>query len=213
MDETATTDSKAPGGRAPTIATAPHDTPIEREEQVAQLADDLARLMRGLTRARAQLLAKARHDVEWAAQILISHLAAGGPMRLGALATSVQSDPSTVSRQIAALVRTGYVERRADPDDGRAVVLYVTEAGEQVYRDHLQVRNERYQGMLARWSSEDLVTFATMLRRFGDDMEAHQPAWTTKPTSALSGMTRTQDAHDAPSGHTGTGPSTREDCR
>lgn len=187
MDETTASAPRTCAGRPLTIRTAPHETPADREQQVAQLAEDLARLLRGLARARSQFLARARDDMEWAAQVLISHLASGGPMRLGALATSVQSDPSTVSRQIAALVREGYVERQADPDDGRAVVLVVTEAGRQVHQDHIGVRNERYQTMLSTWSSEDLVTFATLLRRFGDELELHQPTWSTsRPSDRLS---------------------------
>ena len=51
-----------------------------------------------------------------------------GPLRAGALADCLQSDPSTVSRQVAALVKDGLLERRADPDDGRASLLVLTDA-------------------------------------------------------------------------------------
>ncbi|CAO5227099.1 hypothetical protein FAGKG844_100062 [Frankia sp. AgKG'84/4] len=145
-----------------------------RDQQVAQLAQELTRMQRTFGRARHQYLATARHDVERAAQALISSLAAGGPMRLGSLAAAVQSDPSTVSRQVAGLVRDGYVERRADPDDGRAVVLAVTEAGGQVYREHLRNRDAQYAAMLSGWSSEDIVTFAALLSRFDNEFEQHQ---------------------------------------
>ncbi|MEX5637308.1 MarR family winged helix-turn-helix transcriptional regulator [Parafrankia sp. FMc2] len=210
MDETqAPTDQQRPADHEhPADQEHPEsrEHPVNREYQVAQLADDLARLLRGLARARSQYLARARDDVEWAAQILISHLAANGPKRLGALAASVQSDPSTVSRQVSALVRAGYVERRADPDDGRAVVLDVTEAGREVYRDHIEIRNRRYEDMLAGWSSEDLVTFATLLRRFGDEMEVHQPTWVSRPdTTRLSPETSAQ-GRPAPHGASGPGP-------
>ena len=50
-----------------------------------------------------------------------------GPHRSNALAEAVHSDPSTVSRQIAALVKVGYVERRPDPADGRACLLAATD--------------------------------------------------------------------------------------
>ena len=43
-----------------------------------------------------------------------------GPICASALAEMVQSDPSTISRQVAALVRDGLLKRRADPIDGRA---------------------------------------------------------------------------------------------
>src|SRR5262245_11500612 len=61
--------------------------------------------------------------------ILLKNLIHMGPSRSSALAAAVHSDPSTVSRQVAALVRDGLVERRADQDDGRASLLAATPAG------------------------------------------------------------------------------------
>lgn len=148
-----------------------------RAEQVAQLTEELAQLQRTFGRGRTRLLDAARHDVERATQVLVSALAASGPMRLGALAAVVQSDPSTVSRQVAALVRDGYVERRADPDDGRAVVLAVTAEGEQVYREHQQRRHTYYAEIFETWSSEDVVTFTCLLGRFEQELAERQAAW------------------------------------
>ena len=72
------------------------------------------------------MLAAAAHDVEWSAHVLLRCLAHEGPMRAGALAEMLQSDPSTVSRQVAALVKDGLLERQADPADGRASLLVLT---------------------------------------------------------------------------------------
>src|ERR1700742_756817 len=105
--------------------------------------------MRGLARVKAQLLALARDDVYWSAHLLITRLAVEGPSRLSELAEKMQADPSTVSRQVANLVNDGYVERRADPADGRASLLVVTERGRQLYAEHLRLRNEHYQRLLA----------------------------------------------------------------
>lgn len=142
-----------------------------RDERIAQLAEEIARMQRTLGRARGQLLRKARENVEWASQILITYLAGGGPMRLGALAATVQSDPSTVSRQVAGLVRDGYVERRPDPEDGRAVLLAVTEQGERAYQDYVRVRAERYADILAGWSTGDVAALATLLHRLDNEFE------------------------------------------
>ena len=77
-----------------------------------------------------------------------------------ALAEMLQADPSTVSRQVQTLVKDGFVERRADPEDGRAALLVVTKLGEQVYADHKLLRNEHYQLMLADWTEEECRLFA-----------------------------------------------------
>ncbi len=110
-------------------------------EIVADVADSCVRLMRGFARVKTQLLALARDDAYWSGYLLISRLAVDGPIRSSDLAEKVQADPSTVSRQVAALVRDGYVERRADPMDGRASLLVITERGRQFHAEHVRLRN------------------------------------------------------------------------
>jgi DNA-binding MarR family transcriptional regulator len=146
-------------------------------EVITDLSENLGRLTRTLTRIRERFLAQARHNVEYSADLLISCLASHGPMRSGALAEVVRSDPSTISRQVASLVRDGYVERRADPRDGRASLLAVTSTGTELYLDHRRVRDERYREVLARWSDEDLERFATLVGTFVDDLESYQARW------------------------------------
>ena len=73
-------------------------------------------------------------------------------MRASALAASVHSDLSTVSRQVAALVGRGLLERRADQRDGRACVLAVTEAGRAGIAEHERGRQAFFDEVLAGWS-------------------------------------------------------------
>ncbi len=50
-------------------------------------------------------------------------------LRMSALATSLIVAPSSCTRLVGRLVELGWVERRPDPDDGRAVVVTVTTVG------------------------------------------------------------------------------------
>jgi DNA-binding MarR family transcriptional regulator len=113
--------------------------------------------------------------VESAAYALLAHLIVDGPRRTTALAEAVHSDPSTVSRQTAAMVRLGLIERRPDPMDGRACLLAATEKGEQVFADHRKCKDEHLAAMLADWSAADLRRFAALLDRFNNDFEAYRP--------------------------------------
>jgi len=54
-----------------------------------------------------------------------------GPLRLGDLAAREQVAAPTMSRVIAGLESAGYVQRDADPADGRARLLAATGQGEQ----------------------------------------------------------------------------------
>ncbi len=100
-----------------------------------------------------------------------------GPIRSSDLAEKVQADPSTVSRQVATLVKDGYVERQADPMDGRASLLVITERGRQFHAEHVRLRNEHYQRVLADWTEQECQTFAAMTARFSDDIDAAQSSW------------------------------------
>jgi DNA-binding MarR family transcriptional regulator len=98
-------------------------------------------------------------------------------MRSGELAEHVQADPSTVSRQVAALVKEGLLERRADPEDGRASLLVLTEKAGEVLRRHDEIRNQHFAQMLSGWSERDLRRFAALMCRFTNDFEAASTAW------------------------------------
>jgi DNA-binding MarR family transcriptional regulator len=134
------------------------------------LADDvsgqLIRLVRLMDRRQAQYLAEHPDAVERATYYLLVHLVKGGPQRASALAESVHSDPSTISRQVAHLVRLGFVERMADPEDGRATLLTATDEGRRVLEENRRMRIERFAEMLSDWSVTDRRTFAELLARF-----------------------------------------------
>jgi MarR family 2-MHQ and catechol resistance regulon transcriptional repressor len=72
------------------------------------------------------------HDVSvtqcYALETLVGH----GPMRLSALAERLFLDKSTTSRVVSTLVRKGYVEQRADANDGRAITLTATRQGQRL---------------------------------------------------------------------------------
>jgi DNA-binding MarR family transcriptional regulator len=138
-------------------------------DAIADLGDMLSRFIRTVGRARSQYLTAAKHNVDWSAQVLIAQLVREGPVRVGTLADCVQSDASTVSRQVAAMVQDGLVERRADPVDGRASVLVATEKALAIYADHNRLRDEYLARMLRDWNDDDCRQFATLMARFAKD--------------------------------------------
>ena len=144
---------------------------------VVAVADNVTQLMRSFARTRARVLDVAAHDVEWTAQMVLKCLANEGPMRSSAIAEHVRADPSTVSRQVAALVKEGLVERTADPEDGRASLLVLTDKADETLARHDDIRNRYFAGMLADWSDRDLRRFADLMRRFTRDYESASTQW------------------------------------
>jgi MarR family transcriptional regulator, 2-MHQ and catechol-resistance regulon repressor len=69
------------------------------------------------------------HDVSVTQCYALETLVAHGPMRLNTLAERLFLDKSTTSRVVGTLVKKGYVEQAADPEDGRATALSATRKG------------------------------------------------------------------------------------
>jgi DNA-binding MarR family transcriptional regulator len=128
-----------------------------------QIGQELVRLLR--------IVAKMKHNNDSAVGHVLAELLERGPMRVGALAQALGTDPSTVSRQVTALVDAGLAERRADPDDGRSHLLAATESGAQRCVVGRRRRVEAIATILDRWPEESRHRLAELLGRFADDMQ------------------------------------------
>jgi DNA-binding MarR family transcriptional regulator len=93
-----------------------------------------------------------------------------GPLRARELAEISRVDPSVISRQVAALVADGLVDRVADPDDRRAQLLSLSPEGATVLsrgrRAMLAVVEERLSG----WDPDELRASADQLARLITDL-------------------------------------------
>ena len=154
------------------------EQPAPARAEVTAVADQFIVMMRTLKKARARMVAAtAAHDVEWSSQLLLRCIANEGQMRASDLAGHLESDPSTVSRQVAALVKDGLLERRSDPADGRASLLALTPEADAVLAEHDRIRQEHFAQALGGWSDADLRRFATLLSRFSTAYEATTRNW------------------------------------
>jgi DNA-binding MarR family transcriptional regulator len=149
---------------------------MDSDAVIDLIAQQLVRLGRIRERTNAQIHAASQGEIEVAAYGIIFKLLHAGPMRSGELAEALYSDASTISRQVAGLVKRGLIERRADPDDGRASVLVVTDAGKQLADALRTRRNQMLRHVLATWDPADREQLATLMERFIDDYEAARPA-------------------------------------
>ncbi|WP_337062022.1 MarR family winged helix-turn-helix transcriptional regulator [Kineococcus sp. G2] len=150
---------------------APAHPPGDRRDLLLPaLAEEVTRTVRTLHALKAQD-ARADDDAERAVHAVLLTVEHHGAQRVGALAERLGTDPSTVSRQTAELVRRGLLERHRDPDDGRACRLAVTGPGREVVAVTLQRRRERLARAVTGWDEHDLGTFVSLLTRFADGLE------------------------------------------
>jgi DNA-binding MarR family transcriptional regulator len=93
-------------------------------QEALQLVIAMHRLLRGLRRAASG--AAAPHATQL---IVLSLLAQHGPQRVGELAGRIPCSQPTATMTVAGLETAGLVTREADPDDGRAARVVITDDG------------------------------------------------------------------------------------
>ena len=134
--------------------------------------DDLVGLAEGLrdvmVNARRQASGSA-HDKS--VVVLLSQLMAHGPLRASDLSERACLDLSTVSRHLSALESDGFVVRTPDPEDGRAHLLSVTAAGEELVTELREQRLAMLADALDGWSDDDRRDLIRLIRQLADSLE------------------------------------------
>lgn len=151
------------------------------EQSVDELFEVLARYVRLRDRAVHRMVWSVDGEYETAALKGLFHLARQS-MRSRDLADALHADPSTVSRHVSQLVELGLVRREADPDDGRATLLVITDSGRERVEAMREARRSAMRGALAEWSDSEMETLTTLLDRFvGAAERVMAPALSREP--------------------------------
>lgn len=134
-----------------------------------QLSEELARLFSLLSRVTAEHASKAL--LTRADYLVLARLRLAGAMRPGDLAQQEGLDQSTLSRRIGALAERGYVSREADPDDGRAQLLQVTDAGLAAHDAEQARRVQLVTDAVGHWSSPDRAELSRLLHELNTALQ------------------------------------------
>ena len=95
------------------------------------------------------------------------------PVRISDLAEEIDTERSTASRQVTELVDLGLVRRSSDPDDGRVVVLHVTDEGSAVMDRIYEAWYAELDEVLGRWSRRDRDRLLGLLERLDGALTTH----------------------------------------
>jgi DNA-binding MarR family transcriptional regulator len=131
----------------------------------AVLAVDLDR---ALQRLRARIRAESGMGTSpWSrSQLLVlDRLAAGLPMTTSDLAAAEYVRPQSMASTLAPLLEAGLVVRRRDPDDGRRVLIVVTDAGRDALGS-VQVQRDAWlaSAIQRELDEEELAALAPLVR-------------------------------------------------
>jgi DNA-binding MarR family transcriptional regulator len=128
-------------------------------------------------RSVSQQLSRQVHpDMEPAAYGLLAVIRREGPIRLTELAQNIGVGKPSVSRQIAFLESIGLVSKEADPLDGRAQSIRLTERGEEKMHQVQDARRQDFRERLGEWPVEELQTLAQYMAKLNSIFDLDAPA-------------------------------------
>ena len=101
-----------------------------------------------------------------------------GPSRVSELAQALQLTSAAITQLVVELEGRGFVRRARDERDRRAVVVSLTEAGEEMLEAHRRRRRAAVQRLAEALTPEDRAALARILNRIreagvgGDDTDS-----------------------------------------
>jgi len=109
-------------------------------------------------------------EVDRSGIIILTTLERLGPMRMSDLAAEIGLDRSTISRQVAAVVRSGYVQKLDDSSDARASQLQLTPRGHAARRKLTDAWHAIVRDMIQGWSADDQAQLGRLLGKLAVEM-------------------------------------------
>lgn len=137
-----------------------------RTELAMELGSELNGLLVSSRTVMATSAARFHPDLQPAAYQLGVMLAGQGPTKAGRLAERLDMDKSAVSRLAKSLCDNGLADTSADPDDGRAIVYSLTDAGHERIQAANAVKSDAFFSRVDGWSDAELALFIGLLRKF-----------------------------------------------
>lgn len=120
-----------------------------------------------------------------------------GPLRMGELADREQIRMPTATAIIRRVEKLGLVQRRPDPDDGRAVLVELTESGRERLGHVARERNALLAGLLKQLTDADRQAIADSVPALTAMLALDLPG-PERLDDHRSDMTRTQESEPQP---------------
>lgn len=81
------------------------------------------------------------------------------------MAQGLELATPTVSLGVRQLEKAGFVERQPDPQDGRAVQLFLSTAGQDLHQRTRSFRRQKFEQLLAGLTSQERTTLLELLEK------------------------------------------------
>ena len=168
----------------------------DRRAHVKELQHEFYRLFVRRRHNAIQMAQTIDPEIEPAAYSVLFTLQREGPQRMTAIAKHLGIGKPTLSRQLSALEGRGFLTKKADPADGRALVISLTQQGSSRLESAQQDRSERYLHMLQPWNEEEIVSLSGLLHKLNQTYAEYDAAHGAgnAPPPGVSAASAAQDA-------------------
>lgn len=103
---------------------------------------------------------------------VLDQLERDGTSRASDIACLLGVDKGAMSRAVHQLVDLDLVERTADPEDARALVLHLSAEGRARMERVGRARRERFGRLMQGWSTDEVVDLVGVLQRYNATVDA-----------------------------------------
>lgn len=155
----------------PAPATPPDESRIE--SLVLEVEHEFARIAATARQGIRKKATSIHPDLQPFGYNVLSVLAREHAQQQIALAEELQVDKATMSRTIKWLEAEGLVARVPDPQDGRAMLVSITEVARAGLLASSAASRQRLRNRLASWESEEIQHFADLLSKLNDSDSQH----------------------------------------
>jgi DNA-binding MarR family transcriptional regulator len=151
---------------------------VNRRDDLRTVDQALARIARIARGREAHRLRADRSGVDLSrpAISILAALRRAGPVRPSELARLTDLEPPLITREVGRLAAAGHVRRTADPTDGRAAIVELTEVGRRASEAYRAAADEILAETFSSWSAADLRSLAVHLDRVAREFGARRPA-------------------------------------
>lgn len=138
----------------------------DTEDPARDLADLIGRAARRLRRGALAHLGPLGLTM---AQAKVLRSVSGGRLRMADIAARLEVVPRTVTPMVDGLEEAGLVQRRADPDDRRSVLVEPTAAGRHLLDRLDEARRATAAQAFSALTADERATLADLLERLCED--------------------------------------------
>jgi len=139
--------------------------PNESESAIADLLPVMGQLLR-----RLRAVSNTR-ELTWSQVAIMARLEEGGPMTTADLARAEAVKPQSMGVTLAVMEAEGLIERYAHPDDGRQMLVALTDDGRETRRKVRLAKHDWLMSAVANFTPAErktLVSAVELIRRLGN---------------------------------------------